>query len=84
MRTTVTLIPEADSLVRKVMRERGMSFKDAVNAAILDGLGSSTAADPFSTPTFRMGRARMDLDRATSLAAELEDEHLMRKRELGK
>ena len=82
MRTTITLTPEADSLVRRVMRERGLSFKDAVNAAIVDGLGTSSEA--FSTPTFALGPARVDLDHALSLAGELEDEHLLRKRELGK
>jgi hypothetical protein len=82
MRTTITLTPEADSLVQKAMRERGLSFKDAVNEAIIAGLGGP--ARPFETPTFRLGRARRDLDHALSLAGELEDEHLLRKQELGK
>lgn len=84
MRTTITLTPEADSLVRRVMRERGLSFKDAVNAAILDGLAPKGERAPFTTSTFNLGRSRMPLDRAVALAADLEDEQLLRKRELGK
>ncbi|HWM15831.1 MAG TPA: antitoxin, partial [Microbacterium sp.] len=76
MRTTITLIPEADALVRRVMRERGLSFKDAVNAAIIGGLarGSST---PFETPVRHLGRARIPLDKALTAAAELEEEALL-------
>lgn len=84
MRTTITLTPEADSLVRKVMRERGLSFKDAVNAAIVDGLQPRRGADMYETPVFALGPARVPLDKAVALAAELEDEELLRRRELGK
>lgn len=84
MRTTITLTPEAESLIRKAMRERGLTFKQAVNSAIVDGLGTGAAARPFSTPSFDLGVARINLDHALAIAAELEDEHLLRKRELGK
>lgn len=84
MRTTITLTPDADALVRRVMRERGLSFKDAVNAAIIEGLAPTARATPVETPTFDLGRARLPLDRAVALAAELEDEQLLRKREQGK
>ncbi len=84
MRTTITLTPEADGLVRKVMRERGLSFKDAVNAAIVDGLTSAGAPAPFETPTFDLGAARVPLERALSVAADLEDEELVRRRDVGK
>lgn len=82
MRTTITLTPEAESLVRRVMRERRLSFKEVVNDAIVSGLSSSS--EPYSTPTFALGRTNVDLDHAMSLAGDLEDEHLLRKRELGK
>lgn len=84
MRTTITLTPEADSLVRKVMRERGLSFKDAVNAAIVDGLQPRTDAVAYKTPVFALGPARAPLDKAVAMAADLEDEELVRRRELGK
>lgn len=83
MRTTITLAPEADALVRRVMRERGLSFKDAVNAAIIDGL-SPAASVPFRTPVRPLGRARFSLDKALSVAADLEDEAAVNKRDLGK
>ncbi|OUZ11332.1 hypothetical protein BHE97_05715 [Aeromicrobium sp. PE09-221] len=83
-RTTITLTPEADSLVRRVMRERGLSFKDAVNAAIVDGLAPRERRVRFETPTFDLGEALLPLDHALALAGELEDEALLSKRDIGK
>ncbi|MGO1316473.1 MAG: hypothetical protein ACTMIR_05510 [Cellulomonadaceae bacterium] len=82
MRTTVTLTPESESLVRTLMHERGLTFKEAVNAAIVRGL--KPEAHRVETPTFALGRARTPVDRALELAAELEDAALAAKRELGK
>ncbi|WP_139416158.1 antitoxin [Agromyces laixinhei] len=84
MRTTITLTADADALVRRVMRERGLSFRDAVNFAIIAGLAPVDRSAAVETPTFDLGRARLPLDRAIALAAELEDEQLLRKREQGK
>lgn len=82
MRTTITLTPEADSLVRRVMRQRGLSFKDAVNAAIIDGL--APREEPFQTPTRSMGKPRLNLDRTMQLIAELDNEEFLRKQAMGK
>jgi hypothetical protein len=82
VRTTITLTPETDALVRKVMRERGLSFKDAVNAAILDGLSPTRA--PFRTRVVDLGVARVSVEKALQLAGELEDEEILRKMALGK
>ena len=38
MRTTITLDPDTRLLIERAMRERGLSFKDAVNEAIRVGL----------------------------------------------
>lgn len=84
VRTTITLTPEAESLLHKVMRERGLSFKDAVNTAIIDGLTTEVANPGIDTPTRDIGLGRMPLDRALSVAGDLEDEELLRKREVGK
>lgn len=84
MRTTITLTPEADALVRRAMRLRGITFKDAVNEAVIRGLSETSERPRFSTPTFDMGTMRVPLDRAVALAAELENEDLLRKQELGK
>jgi hypothetical protein len=84
VRTTVTLTPEAEALVRQAMRERGLTFKEAVNAAIVSALSRKQASTTSSTPTFELGSARTYLDRAVTLAAELEDDELSRKRSMGK
>jgi hypothetical protein len=79
MRTTITLEPDVDALIRRLMRERSLSFKQAVNLAIRTGLTSGDDTPPFSTPTHDMGVASIPLDKALRLAGELEDEHLLRK-----
>ena len=84
MRTTITLEPEAEALVRRVMKERGLSFKEAVNQAIVAGLAPPSAAATFETPTFDLGGARLPLDNALALAAQMEDDELIRKTTLGK
>jgi hypothetical protein len=84
MRTTVTLDPDTEALVKRRMRERGLSFKDAVNDAIRAGLAPSGARRRFSTPTADLGVPAVNLDRALALAAELEDEELVRKQRAGK
>lgn len=38
MRTTVTLEPDVQALIRAAMKERGISFKEALNSAVRAGL----------------------------------------------
>ncbi len=66
------------------MRERRLSFKQAVNETIRAGLRPSPAASRFRTPTVRMGEPAMSLDKALRLAAGLEDEEIVRKLALRK
>jgi len=84
MRTTVTLDPDTEALVRRRMRERGVSFKVALNDTIRESLTSRRPQPEFRTPTSDLGRPAVNLDRALQLAAELEDEELLRKQRLGK
>lgn len=85
MRTTITLDPDTIALIRRRMKEKGLSFKQAVNEAIRAGLGGSTEPrPPFRTRTAAMGQPTVSLDRAVQLAGELEDEELVRKARLGK
>jgi type II secretory pathway component PulF len=80
MRTTVTLEPDAEALIRKAMRERGLTFKQALNEAIRAGLAPETPSVAFRTRTFSMGfNPAVPLDKALRLAAELEDEELLRR-----
>lgn len=84
MRTTVTLDPDAEALLRRHMRQRGLSFKAALNDAIRAGLGRPEGdVAAFRTPTRPMGRPTVNLDRALALAGELEDEELLRKARAG-
>ncbi len=61
------------------MRERGLSFKDAVNGAIRAGLGPGDASGGRYTTPRALGPPRVDLTRALSLAGELEDDALARR-----
>ena len=83
MRTTVTLEPDVASLLQRAMRERGLSFKEAVNFAVRAGLQPSERAQ-VRTPTFSMGPPRQPLDHALRIAADLEDEELARRLALRK
>jgi hypothetical protein len=84
MRTTITLEPDVDALVRRMMRERGLSFKDAVNEAIRAGVRPRGSRPRFHTRTFDMGEPAIPLDKALRLAGDLEDEELLRKLALRK
>ena len=79
MRTTVTLDDDTEQLLRRRMRERGISFKKALNEAIRDGLEKPGDRAPFRTATAPMGTSSVNLDRALQLVAELEDDELVRK-----
>jgi hypothetical protein len=73
VRTTVTLDPDTEQIVRERMKVKGVSFKQALNDAIREG--SRAPREPYSTPVFDMGEPRVDITKALQLAAELEDEH---------
>lgn len=78
MRTTVTLDPDVESLLRKEVRRRGEPFKEVLNNAIRAGLrNAQTGKGAFEPLTFDMGEPRVDLTKATALAAELEDDVLI-------
>jgi Arc/MetJ family transcription regulator len=79
-RTTVTIDPDVDALLRRAMRERGVPYKVAVNDAIRAGLGSPATRRKRATRTFRMGfEPALPWDKALRLAADLEDEELLRR-----
>jgi hypothetical protein len=76
MRTTVTLDPDTRLLVERLMRERGLTFKQAVNAAIRAGLGEQAEPQRSYTTPRRLGPARVDLTKALAVAGQLEDDAL--------
>ena len=79
MRTTVALDPDVESMLRKEVRRRGEPFKQVLNNAIRTGLRAAMQRrdEAFEPLTFDMGSPRIDLTKAASLAAELEDEELV-------
>lgn len=78
MRTTVTLDPDTRLLIERTMRERGLSFKEAINEAIRTGLAPPKTGRSYTT-TRTLGPARFDLTKALDLAGRLEDEALLRR-----
>lgn len=79
MRTTVTLDPDVELIVRELMRHRGVPFKVALNDAVRAGRPRTDVA--FSTTSISLGEPTRNLDRAMALAGELEDEALLAKME---
>ena len=76
MRTTVTLEPDVEALIRGAMKERGLSFKGALNAALRAGL---TQAKPgkrrFVQRTFALGpEQNFRWDKALAAADAIDDE----------
>ena len=86
MRTTVTLDPDIEKLIRDVMRERGVSFKQALNDAIRAGLAPKrNGARRFTQKTYALGAEQyFRWDKALAVADALEDEELSRKLSLQK
>lgn len=87
MRTTVTIDPELRTRVKELARERGVSFREALNDVLRRGLGRGVqpGSQPYEVPARPLGlRPGIDLDKALALAAELEDDEIVRKLELRK
>jgi hypothetical protein len=87
MRTTVTLDPDVERLIRDTMKERAISFKEALNEAARIGLSGKEhrRARKFSQKTIRMGEGQeFRWDKALAVADAIEDEELNRKLALRK
>jgi hypothetical protein len=87
MRTTVTLDPDLAAKLRALARERGVSFKEALNSTLRRGLtsGGENSKRRYRLPSRRLGlRSGVDLEHALRLAGELEDAETIRKLELRK
>lgn len=86
MRTTITLEPDVQALIQTVMKERGISFKEALNSAVRTGL---TQGKPkrrhFVQKSFPLGSDQnFRWDKALEAASAIEDEELSRKFSLRK
>ncbi|MBL8215441.1 MAG: hypothetical protein JNK87_32270 [Bryobacterales bacterium] len=78
MRTTVTLDPDMEHLMRAAMRERSVSFKEALNEVARSGLYSKGKPHRmFVQKSFRLGAAEeVCWDKALTVADSIEDEKL--------
>ena len=85
MRTTLDIQEDLLKAMRKVAHQRGLPFKSVVDLALRKGLKAGllkqTDSSPYSCPAFSMGQAADlgRLDKALSLADELEEEEVARK-----
>ena len=87
MRTTVTLDPDTERIIRNIMRERGVSFKHALNDAIRAGLAppKRNGTRRFRQKTYSLGAEQnFRWDKALAVADAIEDEELSRKLALRK
>ena len=86
MRTTVTLDSDLAAKLRALARERGISFKEALNSTLRRGLASGGGSPQrYRLASRRLGlRPGVDLEDALRLAGELEDAKTIRKLELRK
>jgi len=76
-----------ERLLRDAMRERAISFKEALNEAARTGLGGRgrKRATKFAQKSYRMGEAQeFRWDKALAVADAIEDEELRRKLALRK
>lgn len=67
------------------MRERDITFKEALNDAIRAGLSAAVvdgASEPITVP--HALNARVDLTKALALAGELEDDEILRQLHAGR
>jgi hypothetical protein len=89
MRTTLTIDDDLARRLKQHALDTGRSFKDVVNEALRTGLDQAVGAPvqrPYRVERASLGRTApgIDLDRATRLAGQLEDEEQLRKLELRK
>jgi hypothetical protein len=87
VRTTVTLDDDLAEMLRQRARERDAPFKRVLNEAIRAGLadGARTARPYRMKPRRPLSvRPGIDLTKALQLAADLEDEEIIRKLHQGR
>jgi hypothetical protein len=84
VRTTVTLDPDVEQLLRARMKRRKVSFKRALNDSIREANRiSHSGTDRPVTTTRSMGLPAVDIVHALRLAADLEDAELIAKMQRG-
>jgi xanthine dehydrogenase molybdopterin-binding subunit B len=83
MRTTVTLDPDVEQLLRVMMKARRLSFKEALNKAIRGGAMKERQGQSarFVQQTFSMGAEQhFRWEKALAASDAMEDDELIRRR----
>jgi hypothetical protein len=64
MRTTLTLDDDVSAMLKRLQAERGISFKEAVNQALRQGLYAAEPPPrpPYTLETFSLGQSLIPLD----------------------
>ena len=86
MRSTVRIDDDLMSELKSRAREEEISLTRMLNRVVRRGLKSAEVAveSPYTITTVSMGQPRVDLDKALALAADLDDEEVLRKISLNK
>lgn len=86
MRTTVTLDDDVAAKLKRLARERDVSFKEALNSSVRRGIErGEVKPKPYRVRSRNLGvRPGVNLVKALQLAGELEDAETVRKMRLGK
>lgn len=85
MRTTIDLDPDVDARLRALARRRGVPLRVVINEALRTSTHPAAAATPYALPTRRLGiKPGVDVDKALTLAGDLEDQEIAHKLELRK
>lgn len=81
MRTTITLEPDVQALIRTAMKERGISFKEALNSAVRAGLTQGKLKrQRFTQRSYSLGEDQnFRWDKGFQASAAIEDEELVQK-----
>jgi hypothetical protein len=84
MRTTVELDDHLLEELKRRAQQDGVPFDEFIDRVLRSGLraldaAGSTPRTPFRQSTYDLGVPKMPLDKATSLAFELEDEEIINK-----
>ena len=84
MRTTITLDPDVELLLKQAARERGVSFKQALNDSVRAGVLGANRRRRLIQRCFPMGAKQCFCwNKALTEAERMEDEGLSRKLTLG-
>ena len=79
VRTTVTLEPDVDALIKRTQSQQGMTFKQVVNEGLRRGLQPKRHQKPYRIKPAAMGEPLVATEKALQVAAEMEDEAITEK-----